>query len=347
MNKDFLKTLVCPINKSKLKIITKKDIIKNSSFDLSEIMWDWNEINYFLITTKKPFNLYPVVNGVPRLVSGSGYSKNFGFQWNKFSNTQLDSSSGLSISKKRFYDSTGWEDEKLHDKIVLDIGCGSGRFTEIALKSGAKVIAIDYSEAVDACNKNLGSHPNLLVLQADIYALPFDKNAFDYVFCLGVIQHTPNIYKSLCKIVEVLKKRGKLCVDFYERSWKSYFWIKYWIRPFTKHIPNKLLFQILKKTVPSMLKLSRIIQKIPLIGNYLKWLIPVVNYTETYPLSRKQLNQWSLLDTFDMLSPTYDCPSSFDEVKEWANKLNLSEVKIFRPWHLVLRGTKLRNHIYD
>ena len=35
-------------------------------------------------------------------------------------------------------------------KWVLDAGCGMGRFAEIALKIGAQVVALDYSNAVDA-----------------------------------------------------------------------------------------------------------------------------------------------------------------------------------------------------
>ena len=56
---------------------------------------------------------------------------------------------------------------------VLDAGCGAGRFAEIALSSGANVVALDYSSAVNACYLNLKEHSNLHVVQGDIYALPF------------------------------------------------------------------------------------------------------------------------------------------------------------------------------
>jgi 2-polyprenyl-3-methyl-5-hydroxy-6-metoxy-1,4-benzoquinol methylase/uncharacterized protein YbaR (Trm112 family) len=342
MNQSLLKLLVCPSTKSKLIKIEKNKVIKDTSIDISNMKWDIDQVDFFLVSTGKNKYAYPVVAGIPRFVINSGYSENFGFQWNKFSNTQLDSFSGHSISKVRFFESTGWSMLNIKNKLVLDVGCGSGRFTEVALSSGANVIALDYSSAVNACFENLGQNHNLLVIQADINHLPLQKNIFDFVFCLGVIQHTPNIYKSLCAILELLKHKGNFCVDFYERTWKSYLWIKYWIRPLTKRIPQTVLFQILVKSVPFMLNLSILLEKIPFFGNYLKWLIPVVNYSKKYGLSGKQLNEWALLDTFDMLAPKYDYPASQSDVEKWAKMIGIREFEILRRWHLVLRGKKAK-----
>jgi len=49
-------------------------------------------------------------------------------------------------------------------KWVLDAGCGSGRFAEIALATGANVVALDYSSAIDACWNNLKENPNLYIV---------------------------------------------------------------------------------------------------------------------------------------------------------------------------------------
>ena len=75
------------------------------------------------------------------------YAESFGFQWNRFRQTQLDSHSGHSVSRERFLTATGWEPESLAGKTVLDAGCGAGRFAEIALSCGATVFAVDYSRA--------------------------------------------------------------------------------------------------------------------------------------------------------------------------------------------------------
>src|SRR5215831_8191771 len=112
---------------------------------------------------------FPIVNYIPRFVPSENYSENFGFQWNKFRLTQLDSHTGLPLSRERFFDYSGWKEKELKGKWVLDVGCGAGRFAEVALSAGANVVAVDYSSPVDACWSNLGSNTRLNVLQASIY----------------------------------------------------------------------------------------------------------------------------------------------------------------------------------
>ena len=109
----------------------------------------------------------------------------------------------------------------MKNKIILDAGCGAGRFAEIALKTGAQIIAIDFSRAADVCYENLKNHSNIEVIQADIYNLPFDLESFDYVYSLGVLQHTPDVKNAFLSLTKVLKKDGLICVDFYEKTFFS------------------------------------------------------------------------------------------------------------------------------
>src|SRR5437016_12083970 len=111
---------------------------------------------------------FPIIGSVPRFAGADNYASNFGFQWNEFSRTQLDSHSGVPITRERFLAQTGWNESRLRGKLVLDAGCGAGRFAEIALSLGAEVVAIDYSSAVEAAQRNLGEHPRLHIVQADI-----------------------------------------------------------------------------------------------------------------------------------------------------------------------------------
>ena len=84
---------------------------------------------------------YLICDGIPRFVPESNYADSFGMQWNKFRKTQLDSYSGHPISADRFWSATGWLPTNLKGRWVLDAGCGSGRFAEIALNAGANVVA--------------------------------------------------------------------------------------------------------------------------------------------------------------------------------------------------------------
>jgi SAM-dependent methyltransferase len=155
---------------------------------------------------------YPVRGGIPRFVPESNYADNFGMQWNHFAKTQLDSHSGHSISADRFWIATGWDPAVMEGKWVLDVGCGSGRFAEVALSSGAQVVALDYSSAVDACYANLRHHPNLHVIQGDIYALPFAPETFSFVYSLGVLQHTPDVPNAFAALPPLVRGGGvSLC----------------------------------------------------------------------------------------------------------------------------------------
>ena len=183
MKKDVLNILCCPYTGEKL-------IVENAIYE--------NElIKSGVLTNKNNSKKFEIVNFIPRFVSGDNYSENFGIQWNTFRKTQLDSFSGHPISENRFWNATNWKKEEIRDQWVLDVGCGAGRFAEVALKAGAKVIALDYSNSVEACYENLKHFKNFHVIQADIYNLPFNKRYFKYVYCLGVLQHTPNVKESL------------------------------------------------------------------------------------------------------------------------------------------------------
>jgi 2-polyprenyl-3-methyl-5-hydroxy-6-metoxy-1,4-benzoquinol methylase len=162
---------------------------------------------------------YSIRNGIPRFVPEVNYADNFGMQWNHFRQTQLDSHSGHPISANRFWLATGWRPEDMKDQWVLDAGCGAGRFAEVALNAGANVVALDYSSAVDACYANLKHHPNLHVVQGDIYALPFPKEFFPFVYSLGVLQHTPYVARAFAALPPMVAGGGKLCV---EASYQTY-----------------------------------------------------------------------------------------------------------------------------
>ena len=268
----------------------------------------------------------------------TNYADNFGIQWNKFSKTQLDSYTRHPISSNRFFKATNWVASELKDKWVLDIGCGAGRFAEVALLAGAKVVALDYSTAVDACYSNLKHHPNLHVVQGDIYALPFVKSTFPYVYSLGVLQHTPDVKKAFFSLPPMLSKGGHFCVDFYEKSLKSSMLPKYWLRPITKKIANPKLFSILEKIVPVLLPISVGLAQIPIVGKVFKRMIPVANYVGVLPLTKKQQLEWSLLDTFDWLSPAFDNPQKSETVRLWLEESKMQNIEVLKAGHLVGRG---------
>jgi uncharacterized protein YbaR (Trm112 family) len=87
---------------------------------------------------------FPIVNGVPRFLKHQGYAESFGLQWNKHRQVQLDSHTHLPLSRNRLFAATGWP-ERLEDELILEVGCGAGRFTEVLMTTGARVLSFDLS----------------------------------------------------------------------------------------------------------------------------------------------------------------------------------------------------------
>src|SRR5271157_5177323 len=75
---------------------------------------------------------FPVVRDVVRFVDTDSYAESFGYQWQKFSTTQLRPE----FAERNFQRKTGLRPEHLQGKLVLDAGCGMGRFADIATRWG-------------------------------------------------------------------------------------------------------------------------------------------------------------------------------------------------------------------
>lgn len=103
---------------------------------------------------------------------------------------------------------------------------------------------------------------------------------------------------------------------------------KYLFRPLTKRMDQSSLFQLLQRWVLSLLATSQALGRVPLIGPGLKRIVPVADYTGRFPLSDQQLKEWALLDTFDMLAPTYDNPQTVVTVRRWFEQDGLAEIEV-------------------
>lgn len=261
---------------------------------------------------------FPIRGFIPRLVRDqANYASDFGFQWNRHYRTQYDSESGIPVSEDRFFKETCWPRE-MPGQLVLEAGSGSGRFTEHAASTGAMVVSFDYSNAVEANYRSNGDKPNVLIVQADIYRLPFPKAYFDKVFCIGVIQHTPSPEDSFKSLVTMLKPQANLVIDAYEwLPWpKGYLETKYWVRPITKRLSHETLYKFCVFWVNLLWPLLKLSYRIT-GRRTLSWFLLVADYRGVYPLSEERLKEWSILDSFDMLAPEYDFPQTIESVTAW------------------------------
>ncbi len=247
---------------------------------------------------------YPVVRGVPRFVRSDDYASSFGLQWNRYAEVQLDSRNGTRFSRDRFYTITEWLPPTLNQRLVLDVGCGAGRFAEIALSDGAEVIGVDLSSAVDAAYKNLGSHPRFHCLQASVYELPLADATFDYAYCIGVIQHTPDPQHAVQNILPKIKVGGRVGFWIYELNWKAFVGtvgFKYLLRPVTRRLGFRKTERFATWLERLFWPINRWARRHGIIGKFVMRILPVsCAHLHSVPLSEGNFREWVRLDTLDM-----------------------------------------------
>lgn len=98
--------------------------------------------------------------------------------------------------------------QKVPKRKMLELGCGTGHWTELFVNRGFDVIATDISDAMlcQAIEKNL----NAEVLKADAGALPFKNESFDVVASVTMMEFVESKETVLNEIYRVLKPGGYL-----------------------------------------------------------------------------------------------------------------------------------------
>jgi 2-polyprenyl-3-methyl-5-hydroxy-6-metoxy-1,4-benzoquinol methylase len=272
--------------------------------------------------------VYALSEGAYRLVSNDNYTSNFGLEWNAFQKTQIDKFSGNTVSEDRFFAQTQWTKNALEGQTILEVGSGAGRFSQIILDHTKAVLySVDYSNAVEANYRNNGPHERLKLFQASIYDLPFKKESFDKVICLGVLQHTPDFKASVKALTEMVKPGGELVIDFYPiKNIFTKIHGKYILRPFLKRMKHEHLMSWIRNNVDTLISIYRFNKRIGL--GVLNRFVPICEIDRTLPagMAPEQLREWIILDTFDMFSPEYDQPQRLSMVAAWVKEFGMVDV---------------------
>jgi SAM-dependent methyltransferase len=282
---------------------------------------------------------YPILDGIPRFVERGNYASSFGLQWTRFRSEQLDSVNGRDLSKRRFFAETEWSADRLPGSWVLDAGCGAGRFLDVLADSGCNVVGMDLSQAVDAAQTNLGSHPNVHLVQADIFKPPFKRGAFDGCFCIGVLQHTPDPLAAVRALPTVVRPGGQVAMTIYERNRWTRLHPKYLLRRFTTRMKPPRLLRLVELVMPVLFPLTDVLFRVPRAGRVFQLAIPVANYVELAELPRGARYRWAVMDTFDMLAPAYDQPQTEVAVTRALREAGVSTVRRTPASGLCLTGT--------
>jgi len=365
LKKRVLDFLVCPACKGHLRLEVFEEY-HNSGV---------SEVSSGLLTCKCG-EWYPIINGVPRMLKAelkntiiNGYKEFF----HKFraslppfiSNITLTFNDKNSIDKKqRTIYSFGYEwtefadyknenfrewlagsppDSFFSGKVGLEAGCGAGRHTMTAVSLGAEMFAVDLSNAVDAAyRKNINS-PNAHIIQADIYALPFQKSIFDFAYCLGVIQHLPDPPSGFLILSSYVRPNGAFFVNVYAKGRISWPVLKT-MRFFTTHLPNKFTktlsfaFTLLDYVVIGPYKIFSRIDFVKPVLDFIVW-----ERTRAYAELDFQANY---TDWFDRLAAPLDIRYGKEDVLNWYKNAGFSDIMVIplrkafwngagkRPFHL-------------
>lgn len=93
---------------------------------------------------------------------------------------------------------------------VLDVGCGTGTWLLACDKRGAIPHGVDISQKAIAACKSIMPEGQFYTRPAE--SLPFGKNMFDLVTCLGALEHFVNPDQALKEIVRVAKQDAKILI---------------------------------------------------------------------------------------------------------------------------------------
>jgi SAM-dependent methyltransferase len=284
---------------------------------------------------------FPSIRGVVRFVDEKNYADSFGYQWQRFDTTQLDHS-GRDLSERDFIRKVGLKPQDLQGKLVLDVGCGMGRFAEVATRWGARVVGIDLSAAAEVAAKNLADR-DFAAFQADVFALPFAPESFDCIYSLGVLHHTPDCEKAFKVLPQFLKPGGTIAIWLYS-GYNKWYRFSDQYRKITHRLSPEALHGFLRAAVPFFYWLNRGLGRIPLAG---KPVAGVVHHV--FPVNLNPNPEVRVLDTLDWYSPKYQSKHTYEQVFRWFESCGLENMSVGevpvgvrgrKPWRAPTQNTE-------
>ncbi len=313
MQERVLDWLVCPVSKTRLTLTV-------TSRDGDEVM----EGELVGETGLR----YSIRAGVPRMIAGDSSTEvdatvgNFGWQWQTFHELLPPE-----VEREQFLE---WvaplSDADFAGQVVLDAGCGMGRWSEAAVGLGAReVMAVDLGAGVEPAFQRLRSYGNVHVIQADIMALPFRTGSdapFDLAYSLGVIHHMPDPKAGFQSYVSHVRAGGTVLAWVYGAENNA--WIIHGVNPIRRHVTSRL-------SPPVLHALSRVLS-VPLHGAAKLVHKRGLRSRFAYGPYLDWLGRFSFLHTHvvvhDHLTPGIASYHSRQEIEVWAKDSRLQKVLI-------------------
>jgi SAM-dependent methyltransferase len=277
---------------------------------------------------------YPIRDGVPRLRPKDPLERDadktresFGWEWLRYPGS-------LPEDRAVFLEETMFPPEELAGKLVLDAGCGMGRYSAVALGLGAEVVSIDMSESLQRVAALARSQPKLHPVEGDLLRPPFKKGVFDAAYSQGVLHHTADTRAAFKAVAALVKPRGLLSVWLYGKAGRYADFATNPLKPgregIARHRRLAWLVVLLRHIVSDLVRLFT--TRLP---------VPVV-YALCYPLTIlgaipgvKWLTysvhpdfQVRLIENFDWISPPYQWHHTKEELSRWYDEEGYTVLRV-------------------
>jgi SAM-dependent methyltransferase len=290
---------------------------------LKAVQWDGEFVLEGSLVSRA--HSYPIVRGVPRFAGyeedTDNYTASFGVQWSRWSRVQFESENvgrPMEGHTLRMWERiTGVADTDLHGAVFADFGCGPGRFVEIVRRKHGRVIGLDLSDCVEVAHQNFRGDTNVLICQADVLNPPFREESLDGAFSIGVLHHTPDAQHGFEKLVQCVRTGGWVAISVYSKGgYYDFPSVRLWRRVFRALWPVFGHYPALAYANVTA-RLLRPLASIPLLGVTLRGLFPFVRLPDI---------RWSVLDTYDSMTPAYQSAHEADEVRGWFQRCGLADI---------------------
>lgn len=211
---------------------------------------------------------FPIVNRVPRFVQHqlnadqARTRDSFGYEWTKLYPEHGHSTPEWQEERDIFLEYTRTLPSEFKGKLVLDGGCGNGRYAKMANDWGARVIAVDISSAVEIASGNLADRSDVDVVQADLFKLPFRPDTFDIVYSVGVLHHTPDARGAFKAIQPLVKPGGFFSIFMHAQGNRVLYAVNRGLRAWTAKAPYKTTWRF----TMLLTWLAKILYMIPFVG---------------------------------------------------------------------------------
>lgn len=144
-----------------------------------------------------------------------------------------------------------------NEKSLLDVGCGTGDFLEVAKKNNWIVFGIEpNNRARDIANQKTGN----VVFDAD-KLLQFNTASFDVITLWHVLEHLPNLEEQILVLKNLLKPNGVLVIAV--PNYKSYdaihyeeFWAAYDVPRHLWHFNKQSISKLFKDVSMEVVKMK-------------------------------------------------------------------------------------------